>query len=106
MSMNKMMVPVKGKGLPVCKAMAVKSVLEAAPAIITSLTSIVESNNDRDVKICTINVRCQLENNRIDKAHEEKRWALDLKSEAIKGVLESKKIKSSQAVEVIMECIK
>lgn len=101
---TKLPVPSTGKtSLPI---MAVGSFVEAVPNIITSVSSIVESCNNRDIRMCEIQARANLENNKIEKDYLDKcnKWAF--KSDVLHCSFQSEKISGDQIVDMAKEFAK
>ena len=86
--------------------MAVGSFVESVPNIITSIGSIVESCNSRDVRMCEIQARTSLENSRIEKDYLAKcnKWAF--KSDVMHSAFQSEKISGDQIVDMAKEFAK
>ncbi|MBS7294376.1 MAG: hypothetical protein KIG96_03170 [Treponema sp.] len=101
---TKLPVPSTGKSsLPL---MAVGSFVESVPKVVTSIGSIVESCNNRDVRMCEIQARTTLENSKIEKDYLDKcnKWAF--KSDVMHCSFQSEKISGNQIVDMAKEFAK
>lgn len=98
---TKLPVPTTGKStLPL---MAAGSILESVPIVISSIGSIIDSRNKRDIQIAEIQARASLENNRIEKDYLDKcnKWAF--KSDVMHCAFQSDKISGNQIIDMAKE---
>ena len=101
---TKLPVPSIGKSsMPI---MAAGSLIEAVPNVISSIGSIFESCNNRDIRMCEIQEKARLVNNKIEKDYLDKCNQWVFKDRAMQRAFESEKITGDQIVEMAKEFVK
>lgn len=94
------------KKIPGGKLMVASAAFEAVPSIISSVSTIVESNNNRDVRIAAINARSEVEREKIQCDYQDKCNSWAFKSQVMSQAFQSNKISGSQTIEMFKESLK
>ena len=94
------------KKIPGGKLMVASAAFEAVPSIISSISTIVESNNNRDVRIAAINARSEVEREKIQYDYQDKCNSWAFKSQVMSQAFQSDKISGSQTIEMFKESLK
>ena len=97
---------IKTPGNPLTEVTSVKEVIEAVPSIVTSFAGIIDSCNNRDVRMCEINQKANVENNKNEKDYLDKCNKWEFKKMVMKDAFASDKVSGEQIVELAKEFVK
>ena len=101
------MLPIKSSSsFPMSTGMSTGAIVGTLPDVINSITAIVDSCNNRDIRIHEITKLAEIENNKINKDYLDKCNQWTFKSRVMHEVFLSDKFSGDQIISLAKECLK